>query len=188
VPDPSTSGLPTLATVLNQCLSRLRTLSLDLDIYGSAANAAALRQIIRELEKAHPEPRETSITDFVVQGTFKVRRDQVASLLSRAFDDRQVRWFTVAEFVKPSVFRFRAHHAHVLRLLDYPLNEGGSLGIRSNESGSEMLRLDLESLASGLNAMAVECPRHFADFLNEKADAITGDAFLQCSLFGELTY
>jgi hypothetical protein len=36
--------------------------------------------------------------------------------------------------------------------------------------------------------MAVECPRHFADFLNEKADAVTGDAFLQCCLFGEVIY
>ena len=37
--------------------------------------------------------------------------------------------------------------------------------------------LNLESISFGLNAMATECPRHFADFLNGRADLISGDAF-----------
>jgi hypothetical protein len=39
-----------------------------------------------------------------------------------------------------------------------------------------------------MNVMAMNYPRHFADFLNEAADAITADAFLQCCLFGALIY
>lgn len=172
------------ATVVGDCLERLRVLSLDLDTYGDQADAAALRGVIADLEKAHvSEPAQPGL-DFVVCGIFKVRRAQVADLLGRAFEGAPCR-FKIAAFVKPPTFPFRAQ---AVPELDYPLNEGGWLGIRTCEPGSELFRLDLESIASGLNTMATECPRHFADFLNEKADSITGDAFLQCCLFGELVY
>lgn len=72
--------------------------------------------------------------------------------------------------------------------IDYPLNEGGSLILRTTEPGSDLFRFDLESISSGLNDMAIECRRHFGDFLNEKAVPSTADAFLQCCLFGELVY
>jgi hypothetical protein len=189
MPDASqTPCLRTIATVVDDCLQRLRILSLDLDTYGSEDNATALREIIADLEKASQARPAKTVADFAVQGVFKVRRAQVANLLCCAFDEGRRSRFKIAEFVRPPTFGFRAHPVLVLRHLDYPLNEGGSLGIRSNESGSALFRLDLESISSGLNAMAVECPRHFVDFLNEKADAITGDAFLQCCLFGELIY
>jgi hypothetical protein len=114
-------------------------------------------------------------------------RAQVANLLGWAFEESESRRFEIVEFVRPPALSFRVHPVLALRHLDYPLNEGGSLGIRSNQDSAGMFRLDLESIALGLNAMALECPRHFADFLNQKADSITGDAFLQCCLFGKLT-
>jgi hypothetical protein len=64
---------------------------------------------------------------------FKVRRAQVANLLGCAFDESATRRFEIVEFVRPPALNFRAHPALALRHLDYPLNEGGSFAIRSNE-------------------------------------------------------
>jgi len=190
VPDRSQTHAATdLADVVGSCLPRLKKLSLDLDTYGSGDNAATLRGVIEELENVRPALRETATAaDFVVNGTFRVRRRQVADLLRFACDGTGDHWCRIVEYVKPPAIHFRTDNAQILRHVDYPLNEGGSLGISSTEPDSEVFRLNFESISSGLNAMATECPRHFADFLNDRADAITGDAFLQCCLFGELIY
>jgi hypothetical protein len=73
-------------------------------------------------------------------------------------------------------------------LVDYSLNEGGSLGIVSTEPASDVSRLDLKSIRRGLEDLATKYPRHFADLVNENTDAITADVLLQCCLFGELIY
>lgn len=177
-----------IASVVHECLPRLRVVSLSIETYGEPRDAATLHAIIEQLEKACPATKDTTDHHFVVAGMFKVQRSQVASLLCCAFDDSYQHWFRVVEFVEPPTFHFRVHLGLVMRQMDYPLNEGGSLGIRATEPDSNLFRLDLESIASGLSAMASECPRHFADFLNGKADAITGSAFLQCCLFGETVY
>ena len=179
-------SLANVASALNTCLPRLRILSLHLDTYGESSDAAALREIIEKLETACPTAESRCSEHFVVAGTFYVRRSQVATLLCCAFAESHDHSFRIVEFVKPPTFRFRVHPGPVIRQLDYPLNEGGALGIRCAEPGSALFRLDLESISSGLNAMARECPRHLADFLNDHTDAITGDAFLQCCLFGKL--
>lgn len=43
-------------------------------------------------------------------------------------------------------------------------------------------------LQQGLQRMARKYPRHFADFMAENDDAITGDVFLQCVVLGEVIY
>lgn len=49
-------------------------------------------------------------------------------------------------------------------------------------------RLDFATIQRGLRVMLDKYPRHFADAVGENADAITGDVFLQCCLFGEIVY
>lgn len=49
-------------------------------------------------------------------------------------------------------------------------------------------RLSRASAEAGLVIMATKYPAHFADFLAENDDAITGDVFLQCALFGEVVF
>jgi hypothetical protein len=44
------------------------------------------------------------------------------------------------------------------------------------------------SLATGLGILAMKYPRHFADIMSGKWDACSGDALIQCALFGELRY
>ncbi len=103
------------------------------------------------------------------------------------FKGRAKPWWKIVTVTEPPAFNFRTHNSLILRQLDCPLNEGGWLGL-SRESESEVLRLDLTSIANGLNVMASRYPRHFADFLNENTDGITGDVFLQCCLLGEVIH
>jgi hypothetical protein len=148
-----------------------------------------LRLVIEQLQKAVPAKPSPAVDsmDFIVNATFKVTRGQVAGTLWRAFGS-EINWFRVVEVIAPSTLRFRSIQRLTLRLVDYPLNEGGSLGIVSNEPASNVFRLDLEAIARGLAAMAGKYPRHFADLVNENTDAITADVLLQCCLFGELIY
>ncbi len=43
-------------------------------------------------------------------------------------------------------------------------------------------------LITGLRVMAQDYPTHFEAFMTENDDAITGDVFLQCVVFGEVIY
>lgn len=56
------------------------------------------------------------------------------------------------------------------------------------EIGSERYVLDADAIARGFALMAAEYSRHFGDFLAGNEDAVTGDVFLQCCLFGQVKY
>ena len=187
--DNSPSGsVPDLKAVVEHCLPRLKIISAVLDIYDGTDNAAALREIITDLKRALPDLVEQGrATDFIVNATFRVTREQVASLLFCGFKGRPRQWWKIDAVTEPPAFNFRAHSNLILRQLDCPLNEGGWLEL-STGTESEALRLDLASIANGLNVMASKSPRHFVDFLNDNADGITGDAFLQCCLLGEVIH
>jgi hypothetical protein len=183
-PDPSA-----LSSVIENCLLRLRAVSLALDTYGNEDHGAMLHEVIAQLQKSVP-PRSDSAPDsmdFIVNATFKVTRQQVANTLWRAFGS-DITWFRVVDVIEPLTLRFRSIKRLTLRMVDYPLNEGGSLGIVSTEPASDVFRLDLNSIGRGLDDLATKYPRHFADLVNENSDAITADVLLQCCLFGELVY
>lgn len=48
--------------------------------------------------------------------------------------------------------------------------------------------LDWGAIHRGLSVMATNFPAHFADIISDNEDAITGDVFLQCCLFGDVVY
>jgi len=43
-------------------------------------------------------------------------------------------------------------------------------------------------IQAGLDFMAHTYPKHLADIIEERDDAITGDVLLQCSLLGDIIY
>lgn len=53
---------------------------------------------------------------------------------------------------------------------------------------SKQHQLTWKKAERGLEIMAREYPRHFANVLSGEDDAETGDVFLQCCLFGEVVY
>jgi hypothetical protein len=187
--EPQSAESPSLSATVERCLTNLQSLSLALDTYGNEDDAAMLHEVIEQLQKAVPAQSGSApdSTDFIVNATFKVSRQQVASALWRAFGS-QITWFRVVEVIEPPTLRFRSIEHLTLRMVDYPLNEGGSIGIVSTEPSSDVFRLDLKSIRRGLEDLATKYPRHFADLVNENTDAITANVLLQCCLFGELIY
>jgi len=187
--EPQSAEAPSLSATVERCLTILQSLSLALDTYGNEDHAAMLHEVISQLQKAVPAQSgsEPDSMDFIVNATFKVSRQQVAGALWRAFGS-QITWFRVVEVIEPPTLRFRSIEHLALRMVDYPLNEGGSIGIVSTEPSSDVFRLDLKSIRRGLEDLAAKYPRHFADLVNENTDAITANVLLQCCLFGELIY
>ena len=187
--EPQSAEAPSLSATVERCLTILQSLSLALDTYGNEDHAAILHEVISQLQKAVPAQSgsEPDSMDFIVNATFKVSRQQVAGALWRAFGS-QITWFRVVEVIEPPTLRFRSIEHLSLRMVDYPLNEGGSIGIVSSEPASDVFRLDLKSIGRGLDDLATKYPRHFADLVNENTDAITANVLLQCCLFGELIY
>jgi hypothetical protein len=183
---PHPSAIP---LVIQKCLPKLQALSLVLDTYGAEENTATLHDVIEQLQRVVPvgSTLTPDSMDFIVNATFKVSRRQVANTLGRAFGS-EITWFRVVEVIEPPTLRFRSIEHLTLRMVDYPLNDGGSLGIVSSEPASDVFRLDLKSIGRGLDDLATKYPRHFADLVNENTDAITANVLLQCCLFGELIY
>ena len=178
-----------LEAVVENCLPRLCVLWTAMDTYDCPQNAAVLREVIDELRQAIP-PRAISrgAKEFVANGLFRIPRSQVAELLAIILSAGPNTSYRIVDSQRPPTFGFRSDPNFIFRELDHALNEGGSLAIVRRGQTSDGRRLDLESIGDGLNMMATHYPRHFADFLNEAADAITADVFLQCCLFGELIY
>ena len=59
--------------------------------------------------------------------------------------------------------------------------------VPEDEDGKEYI-LDMKAIQRGVKVMAERYPGHFSDWVSENDDAITGDVFLQCCLFGEVVY
>lgn len=80
--------------------------------------------------------------------------------------------------------------SRVYRYIDYPLNKGGAVILRDCEGseGCESWTLTLAKIKTGLQIMADKYPNHFNDLVGCNGDAITGDVFIQCCLFGEIVY
>lgn len=67
-----------------------------------------------------------------------------------------------------------------------PLTEGCAVMFRDRETGQRHT-LDCEACERGATHLQ-QYPRHFAAAVADDGDADTGDAFLQCCIFGEVVY
>jgi hypothetical protein len=133
--------------------------------------------------------------NFVVK--FEVPVDEIRSLLVGAFEGGSNYWADIKDYKFPEgttkddfktgkyAVKDRDHNWHVAYVL--PFVENGGLIIEDCEDDKEYV-LDLTKIQTGLQAMAIKAPRHFADFISENHDADTSDVFLQCCLFGEIVY
>lgn len=57
-----------------------------------------------------------------------------------------------------------------------------------NEDNNVEVRLDKAAIEKALQAMATKYPGHFADFMDDNSDAITGDVFLQMAVYGDIIF
>jgi len=110
---------------------------------------------------------------------------RLQDLLTSAFEGGSNYWYQIDAFNYPegqTKESLKIEFPHV----ELPF-KGGSLTI---SSGGDMpvKTLDRAAIEKGLDVMAQKYPRDYADFLAENDDANTGDAFLQCCLYGELIF
>lgn len=70
-----------------------------------------------------------------------------------------------------------------------PLIEGCAVRIGDATDGAvKVYNLDRKAIERGLKIMQEKYPNDFAAALTDRGDALTGDVFLQCCLFGEAIY
>ena len=81
----------------------------------------------------------------------------------------------------PQVAEYDAH-------CSWPLGDGGVLAILDTEEENTPHTLGIGSIRAGLQVMAQEYPKHFADIMTGVFDSETGDVLLQCSIFGAVIY
>lgn len=76
---------------------------------------------------------------------------------------------------------------HVSASKAFAMGQLDSIMLLDNEE-EKWVRLSQENVRKGLRIMAKKYTRHFNDMINDNADAITADVFIQCAVFGETIY
>lgn len=131
-------------------------------------------------------------TALTINRPVHITANQIASLLCSALEGGIHNW---AQWYFPLSYEFTEEETsdeaygdwvgfpqYMITHSDYKLK------IIDCEGGGREYALTLDHLKNGLTTMASKYPRHFNNFLNEMSDAYTGNAFLQCCIFGEVVY
>lgn len=120
--------------------------------------------------------------------TIDVSNTVIANVLCCAFEGGVGYWCCIVDHLKPTVVWSHPDWREVFPHVHYPLSYGGGLVLLDEEEDTKY-QLTRVEIQQGLKVMHQKYPRHFADMLDEsRCDAVTGDVFLQCSLFGEVIY
>lgn len=121
----------------------------------------------------------------------QVDLQEVAELLSCAFEGGTGYWCRIHAYVVPPAPSPVLDECEIFKHTDYPLTEGGAVVCVDTDlplEEQDELHLNLASVQKGLELLANKHPQHFADFQTGKYDATTGDVFLQLCLLGEYIY
>jgi hypothetical protein len=125
---------------------------------------------------------------------------QLASALCSAFDGGSTYWAmrvevistTPAEGVGVSVHPdpFANVSAYLVPFLGGTLKVHlrPSRGRPSHDPDLKPRQLDLAAILAGARILCEKYPRHFSDLVRNAADRGTGDALLQCAVFGDLPF
>jgi hypothetical protein len=137
------------------------------------------------------------IDGFTVQCARALSRETVQNLLASALEGGSNYWYgaldydfgatgwTLDDFREGGVMANPDEYFHPCQIV--PFAEGCAVTLEvQGEPGRE--RLDLDAIKRGLERMALAAPEHFNNIDGPGEDAITGDVFLQCCLFGEIVY
>lgn len=115
--------------------------------------------------------------------TFNVPQQRVWDLLCCGIESGSYGSFTITGY-EPAPNQDELEYPHI----DTPFH-GGAILMR-DKYGDEptVYRLTMDALKRGLTIMGEKYPHLMAQFVNENEDVITGDAFVQCALLGEIVY
>lgn len=134
---------------------------------------------------------------FNVNVQQNVSAGRIVDLLCTAFDGGMTAGWARAETHMPdepdwswgegSPEKLEKEWANVRKVYVAPMC-GGHVTLIDVEDDEKSYRLDKEALERGLHIFAEKYPSHFSDFINENDDAITGDVYVQCCVFGDAIY
>jgi hypothetical protein len=130
-----------------------------------------------------------STSTDTIEITVTIDRQRIADLLCAAFEGGIGYWACITGYDEPIDPDYKKYLD--VRYVDYPLNQGGAVLLEEIESGKNVNpihTLDMAAIGRGLYVMQHKYPRHFGAWLDENDDAITGDVFVQCCIFGEIVY
>lgn len=144
---------------------------------------ATLLMIVNDGVKVLPEG-----DDMGFQVSQNIDEESIACLLSSAFEGGSNGWYMIEGYEDPENPRGILFEDQVFKHTDYPVTGGAVIVSDQYDESRGHMRLDGEAIQRGLKVMQDKYPRHWGDFLSEDGDAVTGDVFLQCCLFGEAVY
>lgn len=119
--------------------------------------------------------------------------DRIKDLICSGMEGGIAYWARISEYVDPPEAPdlnklFTRSGSKLYKHNQYPLIPDAAVILEDAETGEGPWRFDLDAVKKGLQVMSQKYPKHFADFMEENEDADTGDAFIQCCLFGETVY
>ena len=119
--------------------------------------------------------------------TQEIPYERIQDLLCNALEGGSNYWYQIDNFLYPHGETKQSLNIE-FEHLELPF-KGGTIVFNDLEDAKrEKTYLTLATIAEGLQIMADMFPIHFANFLLEDDDAITGDVFLQCCLFKDVIY
>ena len=133
----------------------------------------------------------TAKNSLSVKVTQEITYDNIAYQLDAAMHGCFY-WASIDSYVKPEnkwIWESMQDNGSEWRFQTYPLSVGGAVLLTADGyKDGETFRLDLESIANGLQLMADQYPKHFADLMAEEGDATTADVFTQMAALGSLVF
>ena len=136
------------------------------------------------------------MSSFNVTVKQEISASRIVDLLCTAFDGGMCTWAR-AETHMPaepdwswgegSPEKTEKEWANVRKVYVAPMC-GWHVTMFDMENDEKPYRLDREALERGMKVFAEKYPGHFSDFINENDDAITGDVYVQCCIFGDAIY
>jgi len=123
--------------------------------------------------------------DFKIKVERIIKDEDVSSLLTSAFEGGSNYWYMIEKKVNAKADKAFEYACDIV------LKGHGLVVSDACEAPKEEVRkavLDRTKCQIGLQIMAEKEPRHFGNIMTDECDAITGDVFLQCCLFGEVIY
>lgn len=121
--------------------------------------------------------------------------EKIAGLLCSGMEGGINYWAKIHSYIEPVTPRSildadkPIEEQKIYKHIDYPLT-GGAVVIKDCEDDkpNQYYTLNKKAIQEGLDIMAKKYPTHFGNFLSDNYDAITGDIFVQCCVFGKVIY
>jgi len=115
---------------------------------------------------------------ITVKVSHEVKQDDIESLIVSAIEGGSNYWYRIESDTKGDYLK-QALTVKGLVISNH--------GVQDEDKPREGV-LSIDTAAKALRLMAAQYPEHFQDLINDLADAITGDVFLQLAVLGEVVY